>query len=365
MDVGAQKMEGFRLINKYSAFIFCLILLGCASKKLKNIDTEKLAKNEEFENQVKIFIPAEDQKPSGESKLVETEAVKISNMTSPAKNPTKAKTKAETKSESKANTKGTEKVDVNKRQPDIEPSEGFVGRRPIKDPFRAGEKVVHRVHYFNVTAGTMNIEVKPFAEVNGKKSYNFFMGIKTSSLFSSFYSVNDTLTTLVDFETLVPSVFTLHVREKSQVREARAFFDFNTLKAKFWEKKVTAQDGEQERKLEWDMLPYSQNVYSTVYYLRTFQWDVGKEIQFRIAHDNENLIFKATAIRKERIKTDIGEFNTIVIRPQVELKGKFQPTGDNYMWLSDDDRKYILKIESKIRIGTLVSEVIELNPGQP
>jgi hypothetical protein len=70
-------------------------------------------------------------------------------------------------------------------------------------------------------------------------------------------------------------------------------------------------------------------------------------------------------MRREKLSTAVGEFDTIVIRPEFELKGKFNPTGENYIWLSDDDRKLILRIESKIKIGTLVSEVIEIQPGRP
>jgi hypothetical protein len=352
MDVGSQKMEGVWVKVKYLLIIF-LILNGCASsKKLQQVDAQKLAKNEEFENQVRIFIP-EESVPKTASEP--SSGIKLSTVDQPQ--PLKVK---------KAGTsKKKEAKEELRRQPELEPEEGFEGRRPKQDPFRVGEKVVHRVHYFNMTAGTLEIEVKPFAEVNGKKSYNFFLGIQSSPFFSNFYSVKDSATTLMDFERLIPSVFSLHVREKAQLREARAFFDQEALKAKYWEKKVTDKDGEQEKKLEWDILPFSQNVYSTVFYMRTFQWEVGKEVQFRVAHDNDNLVYRGKALRKEKIKTDVGEFSAIVIKPEFELKGKFQPSGDNYIWVSDDDRKFILKIESKIKIGTLVSEVIELNPGIP
>ena len=250
-----------------------------------------------------------------------------------------------------------------KREPDVESDKGFDGRRPLIDPFRVGEKIVHSVKYFKVQAGTLALEVRPFAFVNGKKSYNFTTSIKSSSFFSSFYAVDDYATTLMDFDTLVPSVYTMHVKESGQLREARALFDASTLKATFWDKKQTEKDGVQEKRIEWDMLPYSQNVYSAAYYMRMFQWDVGTENGFRIAHDGDNLIFKGKAIRREKITTKVGEFTALVIKPDIYLKGKFTPTGDIFIWLSDDDRKFILRIESEIKIGTLVSEIEELHKG--
>ncbi|MNT54965.1 hypothetical protein D3C72_1921650 [compost metagenome] len=138
------------------------------------------------------------------------------------------------------------------------------------------------------------------------------------------------------------------------------FFDNVKNIATFWEKKFTKKNGEEEKKLSWEILSYSQNVFSAVYYMRVFQWEIGKEYAFRVASDEENLVFTAKALRKEVLDTKIGPKNAIVIQPQVKLKGNFKPIGDIFIWLSDDEHKHILRIESKIKIGTLISEVISI-----
>lgn len=252
---------------------------------------------------------------------------------------------------------------VLRHEPELEGQAGFLGRRPIKDPFRVGEMVRHSVNYFNVKAGELDMAVKPFAMVNGRKSYHYHMAIRTSTVFSSFYSVDDYVTSMIDHETLVPSVYTLHVKESGQLREARLYLDPQKKTAAFWEKKVTNDNGPEEKKLNWEVPDYSQHVFSAAFYMRVFDWTVGSENAFRVADNGENLIFRGKAIRKEKIETDVGTFNAIVIKPEIELRGKFKPVGDIFMWLSDDDRKFILKIESKIKIGTLVSEIVELERG--
>jgi hypothetical protein len=251
-----------------------------------------------------------------------------------------------------------------RKQPDLESDVGFVGRRPEKDPFRVGEMLRYDVTYLGMTAGSLILEVKPYAEVNGHKSYEYDMSAQTRSLFSSIYALEDKVINLIDFETLIPSVFTLHVKESSQLKEARALFDRTKGIATYWEKKVTKSDGEKEKKLQWEIPDYSQNVFSAIFYMRTFHWDIGTENAFRVADDGQNLIFKATALRKEKLKTDIGEFNTIVVKPEVHLRGVAKPMGDIFVWLSDDDRKYVLRMEGKIKIGTLNIEVVELKPGE-
>ncbi len=98
--------------------------------------------------------------------------------------------------------------------------------------------------------------------------------------------------------------------------------------------------------------------------MRNFAWETGKEYSFRVANDNENLVFSGKALRREILDTALGPMKAIVVQPNIVLKGKFKPIGDNFIWLSDDDRKYVLRIESKIKIGTLISEVVEIKPGK-
>lgn len=364
-----------KLIKNFVLLTGALVVISCGSGALKYEKAGELKKIDEFDNKVQIVIPVDpDDEPAGTTaaEKEKAEAVKTSVAETPAVK--KVEKIAPAPKAAKVKKQKTVKLPPlpKRRPPELESDAGFapprftadgqLSRRPLADPFRVGEKVVHKVNYYALSAGSMNVEVKPFAEVNGRKSYHFHIGIRTSDWYSRIYSVDDKVSVLMDFESLVPSVFTLAVRESGQLKEARMLFEKNT--ATYWERRVTEKNGEEEKRLNWEILDYSQNLFSSVFYMRFFDWKVGVENSFRVADDNENLIFRAKAIRKEKISTDAGEFNAIVIQPQVELKGKFKPVGDIFIWLSDDDRKYILKIESKVKIGTLVSEITELVPGK-
>lgn len=349
--------------------VLVVVLASCSAKYLKYEKSEQLTKIEEFDKKVQIIIP-EEEKPAttdgstGVSATTSSGTTAVAPTLTPSPTPESAPNKKEKGRKAKGKEKYAAKVEEKKgkRQPEIESDIGFNGRRPIKDPFRVGEKVVHQVQYYSINAGTMNLEVKPFATVNGRKTYNFAMQIRTSDWYSGIYSVDDRATILMDFENMIPTVFTLHVKETGQLKEARMLIE--PRQATYWERKVTEKNGEEEKRLNWEILEYSQSLFSGLYYMRAFTWDVGTENQFRVADDNENLIFRGKVVRREKIKTAAGEFNALVLKPQVELKGKYKPVGDIFVWLSDDDRKFILRIESKIKIGSLVSEVIELDRGK-
>jgi hypothetical protein len=260
-------------------------------------------------------------------------------------------------------TKQGKSATLERHQPDVEDGEGFIGRRPVVDPFRVGEKVTLAISYFNMTAGFIDLEVAPFVEVNGKRSYSFKITARSNSFFNTFYSVDDAAQTYVDYNTLLPVNFTIMVKESKQVADIRSFFDFKKLKGNYWSKRVHKDKGERIKELEWNIKPFSQNVISAIYYLRTFQLSPGKKLGFRVADEGKNIMFTGDVLRREEISTDLGKLKTIVVKPTIEVEGVFKPVGDIFLWLTDDDRKLLVRLESKIKIGTLVGKIKAIQPG--
>ncbi len=349
-------------------------LSACQSKVLKAENSQEILKNEEFENKIQIeqLPPAEAAQgdPSGAYvRLPGPEPVPSAWPTPTKKDKGKAAGKNASKPQvGRASSKTANAVPQAAatpivHEPAIEDGEGFIGRRPQNDPYRVGEKVTLEASYFGVVAGDMTLETRPFVQVNGRKSYNFVGTAISTSVFAMFYAVDDWFETQVDYETMIPYSYALHVKESKQLRETRSVFDWSKGRAFWWDKKIDSEKKVEENRKEWELPPYSQNIFSAAYYLRSFQLRPGKKIAFRVAHENENLVVTAEVIRRERISTPAGDFNTVVIKPKIELNGVFKPVGDIFMWLTDDERKFIIRIESKIKIGTIVAVAKKVEPG--
>ncbi len=342
------------MIGKLFLLLLCAATFSC-STLLKYEKNKAVFKNEEFEKKVKI-IEVEDAKEDTSKVMTLPEPEITPAPPAPESKPVVKKSKKPKKAEVPV---------VLKRQPEIEDSEGFDNfRRPLIDPFRVGEKITHQVSYLGANAGKIAFIVKPFATVNGRKNYNFFIDIKSSSFFTRVFAVDDQIQTYVDYETLEPGAYKLDIRDSNQVKEARSYFDFENLRADYWEHKYTESQGHQEKKLNWAILPYSQNPFSAVFYMRVFKWKLDKEYHFRVADDEKNVVFKAKVLEKEKITTEAGEFNAVKLKAEVTARGNLAKATDFYMWISDDDRKFILRIEVKLPVGSLVSEVIEINEGR-
>lgn len=250
-----------------------------------------------------------------------------------------------------------------KHEPDLEDGEGFDGRRPQKDPYHIGEKVTLEMSFFGVSAGLMTLETREFKEVNGRKAYHFVMTGKSSTLFSQFYAVDDWSETFVDFETMTPFSYSLHVKESKQLREVRSYFDWEKMMGFLWDKKVT-KDGAEEKKYKWAIQKYVQNAFSAPFYLRSFVMEPGKKLAIRVGHEGKNMVVTGEVLRREVLNTEIGNIKTLVMKPKIEIDGALQPVGDIFFWFTDDDRRQFVRIESKIRIGTIVGQVVALDAGK-
>lgn len=339
-----------RLLLIFLSFLF---LTSCAGKILQVDKAEEALKTDEFD--AKIDVKEVEAPPVEVVKEIKEEK----------KDEKKAKTKKKKdKAVSKTQAPAAKEAPKGPRQPTIEDSEGFDGRRPIVDPFRVGEKVTFDVSYFNVTAGELNMEVKPFVTVNGKRAYHFEASGKTTPFFSKVYAVDDRVTTYLDYEEMRPLSLQISIKESNQLGETRTFYDWKNLKASYWQKKIVKGKGERNKKLDWDILAYSQNVVSVAWYLRTFKLEPGKKHAIRIADEGKNIVFTGEVLRREKLKTPVGELNTVVMSPRITADGVFKPIGEVLIWFTDDDRKLLVRLESKIKIGTVVAKLRSFEKGK-
>ncbi|GEM_PF-1999309 len=372
------------LIIKIS--LLFILISGCASGFLKNADNKKIEINE-FEEKVSIIevTPASDNdKVNAINNELESNTLGESSPKNLEINQDKTKNKAKanpkekskskweakqlaTKSDPKiknssknAVNKGSSDVPHELHQPDIEGSSGFIDRRPLVDPFKPSEKITYDLGYMGVNAGHMTLELKPFVMVNGRKHYHFMGRIWTNSFFSSIYTVEDSVSSMIDYETLLPSVFKLHVKESTQIREARLFIDWKNLLASYWEKRVTEKEGTTEKKQSWKVLPYSQDVFSSVFYFRVFDWKLNDKRSFRVADEEKNQIYVGEVLRQETVTVPAGRFDSFVIIPKVQLQGHFKPNGDILVWVSNDSRRIILKITAKVAFGSVTAEATHI-----
>ncbi len=260
----------------------------------------------------------------------------------------------------KASKKKVVKAVEKKREEKVVEKEPVEKKKDSKFPFRVGEEVTLSASFFGVEAGKILIGVDSFKKFEGKKQYHFYAFGKTSSIFSMFYKVKNRIETLWDPELKKPRSLAFDVTETKQKYKIRVYFDWLKKKGEYLEEGWSKKKKDYRVQKKWTLEENAQDIVSAAFYMRTFPLVVGKEYKVTVMEEDKIIDVHFKVDRKEVLKTRVGKFDTLVLKPRFSTKGKFKQVGDISVWLTDDSYRQVVRIESKIKIGTVVAKLHSL-----
>ncbi len=170
---------------------------------------------------------------------------------------------------------------------------------------------------------------------------------------SVFYPVNDRVESRVAAGpapgTLGPPLtYRLMLREGRHRKDKEVIFDNSKAKAFY------IDHLEDERK-EFDLPGTVFDPLSSFYQIRGMHLEVGKPAYIKIFDSKKVYDAEVQVLRKERIQGPAGEVDTLVIKPQMKSEGIFYRKGEILIWITDDDKKIPLKMQSKVKIGSVTA----------
>ncbi len=220
--------------------------------------------------------------------------------------------------------------------------------------FKAGEKLTYKVYYnWNfvwLAAGEVTFEVN-----EDDRQYHFKAVGKTYESYEWFYKVHDVYNSWADKSTLLPRYSERSVSEGDYRIFERIQFDQNSRKATVWR---ATKRGDPETRTEHTVQERVFDVLSSLYFLRTLNFSdkpVGAEQPFRIFMDQEEYPLRLRYTGKEANKRirGLGRFNTLRFQPQVIVGNIFSDEAKMTVWVSDDENRIPLLIETPIAVGSV------------
>jgi len=224
-------------------------------------------------------------------------------------------------------------------------------------PFSSGEKLTYTISWSNIVqAGTAVMEVSEEKTPDGRTAYRFTSTARSVGMVHTFYKVADRIDSLVDSETL--SSLSFHLDQSHGKRKKKRDLTFNHT-----ERTVVVRSGGKEA--TYPVPDGTQDALSALYYLRTMQ-DLanGKTITFDVHDEDKTWKVDVQVLGREKITSSLGEINTIKLRTYPKYEGVFQSKGEIYFWLTDDARRIPVLMKSVISIGSIVSTLVDLKPGE-
>lgn len=216
-------------------------------------------------------------------------------------------------------------------------------------PYKVNERLEFDVSYFGVVGGTTALEVKGIKEVNGRDAYHVVSTARTNKFFSKFFKVRDKIETYIDVKRLNSLKLKIDQREGKHKKKAEVYFDQENQKAIHIKK--------HNRKIVYNTLKNVQDSLSSLFYIRTKELKVGKDITFNTYASRKSWKLIIKVLKKETIEVKAGTFKTVLIQPLLKHNDVFVNKGDVYIWLSDDVKKIPVKMKSKLIIGAFTAEL--------
>jgi hypothetical protein len=206
---------------------------------------------------------------------------------------------------------------------------------------RVGEKLTFSVRWKFIRAGQATLEIVGIEEVDGYQCYHVVSRAKSNSFFDRIYKVRDTVESWMDVDFLYSRRFAKRLREGGYRKNQHITMDQENRLA-------TYQNGQ-----VFEFAAGAHDVLSAFYYVRTLNLEPGEEFWLESHADRKNYPLKIIVHRRERIEVPAGTFDCIVVEPMLRTPALFKHKGKLTIWLTDDDRRMPVQMNSKISVGSI------------
>lgn len=217
--------------------------------------------------------------------------------------------------------------------------------------FTSPEKLIFDLTWTGVKAGTATLET-----VIDKEQTKIISTANSADWVSVFYKVEDRIESLLKKTQTasiagLPENYRVKLREGKHRRDKEIIFDHPNRRAVFIDHLGPEKKTFTIRENTFDPL-------SSFYYIRTLKYEVGKSVYVDIFDSKKLWNVEVQVIRRERIKTELGEFDTVVIKPLMKSEGIFNRKGDMYIWLTDDLKRVPVKMQTKVAVGSVTATLV-------
>ncbi len=247
---------------------------------------------------------------------------------------------------------------VRKPTPEIKRIEKAEPSAFPEEVFPVGEKLTYRLKWSGINVGTAAFQVEGITDVGKNAAYRLIARGKPSRWLGLVYKIDKSLISYFDAKRLFSLRFE---RERHNNKKEVYVFDQDN-------HSYTYARG--EKNWSGPVPPRTQDILSVVYYLRLLDHSEKRLIEVNTTLKKKNYRVEIETIGKKRVVVPAGTFDTLEIRPRVEVllngdkRGSQKDVGRLRIWLSNDKRKLPVLAKSRVFLGTVTFTLINIETGK-
>ncbi len=241
----------------------------------------------------------------------------------------------------------------------------FPVRRPTVDPIWVGEKQELSVSFLGFKSLHVEIEVLPHEIVNGRKSSHAEGRVRLAGLASAFYSLNDRVETWFDSEGLFSHRWHLVQDETKIKRDSWENHDHVKGETVFRNQSQKKDSALETTQLVAPFQRFAQDSFSALYFLRSLPLAVEDSYRIPVVSEGNTIEVLARVQGVDLIDVLGEKMQALQIRlEKLDSQGKPIANQNNLVWLSNDERRFLLRVDVGTRFGHLIAVVKKLERGQ-
>ena len=225
-------------------------------------------------------------------------------------------------------------------------------------PFFPGEKMTFHVKWAFISAGEAVLEIRPIETLEGVPAYHFVLTARSHSHIDPFYKVRARIDAYAD-TAMTHSV--LFKESKNGKRKKRVVVDFN------WKRNEARYSNFGSKLDPIPIRPGSFDPLSVFYAFRLHQLKEGLEFKQPVTDGKKCVMGYGKVVGRESIKVAGRIYDTFLVEPNLEHIGGIFKKSKNaklQIWVTADKKRLPVRVRSKIRIGSIVAELVSVEGGQ-
>lgn len=227
-------------------------------------------------------------------------------------------------------------------------------------PWLQGERLIYRVSWGFITAGTASLETK---KLSGNKT-EFYSLAHNNGSFNSIYPVADTVYSRIQNGSFLPEVFRKTIHEGSYHNKSVIRFDRAGSTA-WLSDSVFSDPVKRTVKHSTDttiaIFGKERCIISAFYFVRGMNFVPGERKTFSAISGKKRYDLRVIIHGREEINTKFGKKQCIKVEPILEEDGLFQTSGRLFIWFTDDSLRLPVLMKSEIAVGSIKAELIDFN----
>jgi len=216
--------------------------------------------------------------------------------------------------------------------------------------FHVPERLEYQLLWNGIHAGTSTLSIS-----HKDGLFKITSTAKSADFISLFYEVDDRAESICKNDSFIPVTYRLKLKEGKHRKDKEVQFMMNGTK------KALYVDHLKKETRELDLPERAMDPLASFYFLRTIPLEIGKSTYVKIFDSKKVWNVEVQVLRKEKINTWLGTYDTILIKPLMESEGIFMKKGDIYIWLSDDESRIPVMLKTQVSVGSVKAVLRKLN----